>query len=261
MADKKRKTTLLQYEDLFSLRSSIVARIRSRLSANPQLGSEINTRMDTFKQEAKTDINDFYQKAKNALKIRGGPENRSGIKANSAKKTAKKVKKDKNDKKEKKDKKKTSKRAKKESSDDDDDDAEDECSDGGEVNNYAESDEEEHHDAHAGDDGSEGSSSKSDSEATYHMRGPWVAQAKHKAGQPTPSLSVVSGKDGLGDDSDLWNDPKFTPPSGKTMPTLSDDLIEMLSEDVHQHFKLSSDACSDIGQVSISQCIGWIIRL
>lgn len=160
-------------------------------------------------------------------------------------------------KKEKKDKKKTSKRAKKESSDDDDDDAEDECSDGGEVNNYIESDEE----AHAGDDGSEGSSSKSDSEATYHMRGPWVAQAKHKAGQPTPSLSVVSGKDGLGDDSDLWNDPKFTPPSGKTMPTLSDDLIEMLSEDVHQHVKLSSDACSDIGQVSISQCTGWIIRL
>eukprot|EP00438_Fugacium_kawagutii_P017044 Skav204913 [mRNA] locus=scaffold1506:14368:15517:- [translate_table: standard] len=245
LADKNRKTVIVQFETLLALRQSIVNKSVGRLKADPSLVQRIDDKVTQMKKEAQTEIdemNDRLKRRKSSMisMLRGG----GYIPKHDAKRDSKKE--SKNAKKTKKDSFKKgsgSKRRKTCSSDD----AEDDMNSSQSIEpspsvasneNEGESDDE--------------NSSNSDSDTFVldkHLAKQKAREEKKKARDaedveekpsktPKNSSGTSASKPDLGDD-DLWSHSRFTPESekGKAKSVISDELMEMLSELLYANFK------------------------
>ena len=214
---KKRKTTLVQYETLSALRSTMVAKIVGRIKSSPSLVKEIEDQIKTCKEEAQTDVEEW---SKNTSK--GLAEARTKILAGDFKTKGKKDKKNKT----KKDSKKKEKKRKSsdQSSDSSDEDA------GLEALEFQNKEDEE----------------ESDSE-TLELS-PYPKKKKKRKDQEKENKSEVKSADRKSEksapsekrDDDLFQG-KFTPQSGTSRDDAlkpSDSLVEMLTQGLEENFKV-----------------------
>ena len=256
---KKRKTTLVQYETLQALRSTMVAKIAARVKASKDLVKEISTKVQELKNEAKTDVEDWQKKAKDVLgeaKIRILAKTQK--KGKDGDKKTKKKKPKKTIDKEKKKKKSESSESEVGNSDggsEDDDDQDDQLEEAAKKES-------------SDSDGHE----SSDSEATLPLDpDPKRARKEEKKNRNSDrSLSSFLGS-AAPNDQDLWKGGgfRFTPEDERKARSeqVSDALVEMLSTSLHGHFKVQAvpwlcfrfdvlgSACVVFASVSVCVCV------
>ena len=250
IADKQRKTTLVQYETLSALRSTLVSRIRSRLGADSTLADQVSTKVKDLKKDAQKDLDDWSRKTRESLGIR--PKSKKKSKEKKSKKEKKKTMTNapKRTRHEDDDEKTESKSKRLKVTDENTDTSENEKNEDGKSENENEDEKGgespkgapctpvalESHGSNSDDDGDSSST-------TLRMQGKDAPPKKVTTGSVVSSQYAPSNQD----DSDLWTNTKFTPDTEKGKPVLSDALVEMLSHDVQEHFKNQAGSCCKIG--------------
>ena len=228
LADKKRQTVIVQFETLEALRKSVLTKAAGRLKKRPELVVEIEELVKKVKAEAQTEIDELNKqvqgKARRSVKDLLGGAKSSKSKASKKKDRKKKKKKDEKDKKKKR---KSSSGSDSTSTPSDDSDSD------------QEEKEEKVKEKKGSDDESESGSTHRTLSAPTEVLG-----EKPKKRRTIPPESAGSQSQQRVDDADLWSNSKFTPETerSKQSETITDELMEMISDVLYDNFKGSSES-------------------
>ena len=223
---------IVQFETLEALRKSVLTKASGRLKKDPDLVGQIEDLVKTCKNEAQCEIEKLNKeieksRSKSSIKDLLGGKAKSNKSKARKKKDIKKKKKDRKDKKEKKKKPKKSSSSESDSTSTPSDDEDD-------------SDQEEEEKKGSDDESESGSTHRTMSAATE------LLGEKPKKRRKTDPPKSVAGSLGrrITDDQDLWSNSKFTPETEKTKQseTVTDELMEMISDVLYANFKSSSES-------------------
>ena len=231
LADKKRQTVIVQFETLEALRKSVLTKAAGRLKKRPELVGEIEELVKKVKAEAQTEIDalnkEVQGKARRSVKDLLGGAKSSKRKASKKKDRKRKKKKDEKDKKKKR---KTSSGSDSTSTPSDDSDSD------------QEEKEEKVKDKKGSDDESESGSTHRTLSAPTEILG--EKPKRRRTTHPKSTAGSQSQQEQRVDDTDLWSNSKFTPETerSKQSETITDELMEMISDVLYDNFKGSSES-------------------
>ena len=235
---------IVQFETLEALRKSVLTKAAGRLKKRPELVVEIEELVKKVKAEAQTEIDELNKqvqgKARRSVKDLLGGAKSSKSKASKKKDRKKKKKKDEKDKKKKR---KSSSGSDSTSTPSDDSDSD------------QEEKEEKVKEKKGSDDESESGSTHRTLSAPTEALG--EKPKKRRTIPPKSAGSQSQQREQRVDDADLWSNSKFTPETerSKQSETITDELMEMISDVLYDNFKGSSES-----QFSSESSILWPCR-